>query len=357
MAKAKLALGLDIGSSAIKIAQLKTVRRRGADVHQLQALGSKVLPPEAIVDGAIMNSTAVVQAIQELVAELRVKHSEAAISLSGHSVIVKKISMPRMSQTELDDAIQAEAEQHIPFEIKDVNLDSFLLPSADERSAQMDVLLVAAKKELINDYTSVVMEAGLRPVVVDVDAFAVQNCFEANYGLPVDETIVLVNTGAAGSSINVLTRGATSLSRDIAIGGNHFTDELQKELNIAYDEAEALKIGGTTTDSDAVVPHEVERVLGSVAEQMTGEIQRSLDYFLSTSAEGQISRIYLSGGSARIPALFKVLEQRTGIPVEVVNPFKKIEVDNRKFDPAFIMEVAPIAAVAVGLGLRRVGDK
>ncbi|MFN7133761.1 MAG: type IV pilus assembly protein PilM [Myxococcales bacterium] len=357
MAKSKLALGLDIGSSSVKMVLLKEVRRRGTVAFQLQSFGSKPLPPEAIVDGAIMNATAIVQAIQELVSELRVKHKEVAIGVSGHSVIIKKISLPKMSQEELDESIQWEAEQYIPFDVKDVNIDTFPLDAGNEQTGQMDVLLVAAKKDMINDYTSVVAEAGLSPVVCDVDAFAVQNCYESNYEVPKGETVVLINAGASVVNINIIANGITTFTRDVTIGGNQFTEEIQKQLNVSYDEAEALKIGGNRADADAVIPQEVERVMGTVAEQMAGEIQRSLDFYAATAADSHIAKVFLSGGTAKIPALFKTIEQRVGVPVEILNPFKNVEIDNRKFDPAYIMEVAPVAAVAVGLGLRRPGDK
>lgn len=358
MAKGKLALGLDIGSSGVKLIQLKEARRRGEVVYSLQSFGMKPLPPEAIVDRALMNSTAVVQAIQELIGELRIKQKEVAIGVSGHSVIIKKISMPRMSPDELDEAIQWEAEQHIPFDVKDVNLDTQILkPDANDATGQMDVLLVAAKKDMINDYTTVVAEAGLTPVVVDVDAFAVQNCFSVNYEFPESETIVLLNAGASVVNINIVAGGATTFTRDVTIGGNLFTEEIQKQLSVSYEEAEALKVGGGRGDVDAVVPQEVEKVMGQVAEQVAGEIQRSLDFYAGTAADANFTRVFLSGGTAKVPALFKTIEARVGVPVEILNPFKRIEIDNRKFDPAFIMDVAPQAAVAVGLALRKPGDK
>ncbi len=358
MAKGKLALGLDIGSSGVKLISLKEQRRRGEVSYALQSFGMKPLPPEAIVDGALMNSTAIVQAVQELIGELKLKGKDVAIGVSGHSVIIKKISMPRMSQEELEEAIQWEAEQHIPFDMKDVNIDTQILkPDANDATGQMDVLLVAAKKDMINDYSQVVTEAGLVPVVVDVDAFAVQNCFDVNYEVPSNETIVLINAGAAVVNINILSGGMTTFTRDVTIGGNQFTEEIQKQLNVSYEEAEALKIGGGRGDADAVVPQDVERVMGQVAEQVAGEIQRSLDFYAGTAADANFSKVYLSGGSAKIPALFKTIESRVGVPVEILNPFKRIEIDNRKFDPAFIMDVAPQAAVAVGLALRKPGDK
>jgi len=231
-------------------------------------------------------------------------------------------------------------------------------PEQDTGAGQMDVLLVAAKKDMINDYTSVVAEAGLTPVVVDVDAFAVQNAFEVNYDIPRGETVVLVNAGASVVNINVLANGLTTFTRDVTMGGNQFTEEIQKQLNVSYDEAEKLKVGGDQAqDSDSVVPQEVERVIQGVADQMAGEIQRSLDFYTATAADSHISRLYLSGGTAKIPALFKVIEQRVGVPVEILNPFKGVEVDNRRFDPNYVMDVAPSAAVAIGLALRRSNEQ
>jgi type IV pilus assembly protein PilM len=333
MAKGKLALGLDIGSTSVKMILLKEQRKRGEVGFALQSFGMKPLPPEAIVDGALMNSTAIVQALQELMSELKVKGKEVAIGVSGHSVIIKKIQMPRMTQEELEESIQWEAEQYIPFDVKDVNIDTQILDAGgNDATGQMDVLLVAAKKDMINDYTTVVSEAGLAPVVVDVDAFAVQNMFSTNYEVPEKETVVLINAGASVVNINIIANGIIVFTRDVTIGGNR-------------------------ADADAVVPQEVERVLASVAEQVAGEIQRSLDFYAGTAADANFSKVFLSGGTAKIPALFKTIEARVGVPVEILNPFRKIDVDNRKFDPAFIMDVAPMAAVAVGLALRKPGDK
>ncbi len=358
MSKGKLALGLDIGSTSVKLIQLKEQRRRGLVGYALQSFGMKPLPSEAIVDGALMNSTAIVQALQELRSELRVKRKEVAIGVSGHSVIIKKISMPRMTQEELEESIQWEAEQYIPFDVKDVNIDTQILnPDANDATGQMDVLLVAAKKDMINDYTTVVAEAGLIPAVVDVDAFAVQNVFCTNYEVPDRQTIVLINAGASVVNINIVSSGVTVFTRDVTLGGNQFTEEIQKQLNVSYEEAEALKIGGGRSDADAVVPQEVERVMGGVAEQVAGEIQRSLDFYAGTAADPNFSKVFLSGGTAKIPALFKTIEARVGVPVEILNPFRSIEIDDRKFDPHLIMDVAPMAAVAMGLALRRAGDK
>ena len=352
MARGKQAVGLDIGSGSIKVCWLKPTKKS----YKLEAFGMVPLPPEAIVDGALMNSTAVVDAIQELFATHKIKTKQVATSVSGHSVIIKKINLPQMTPEELEESIQWEAEQYIPFDINDVNIDVQILNTESTQAGQMDVLLVAAKKDMVNDYTSVILEAGLEPVVVDVDSFAVQNMFEINYDVPRSETVVLINIGAQVTNINVLANGTSTFTRDISVGGAQFTDAIQKALNVSYDEAEALKLGGGT-DTDAVVPQEVERVLQTESEAIANEVQRSLDFYAATSADAHIARIFLAGGSAKIPALVKTIERRTSVPVEVVNPFRNLEVSSKVADPEYLSSIAPMAGVVVGLALRAPADK
>ena len=354
MAKGKLTVGLDIGSGSIKLTHLKPAR--GGN-YQLRAFGMVQLPPEAIVDGALMNSTAVVDGIQELFASQKLKVKDVATSVSGHSVIIKKINLPQMTPEELEESIQWEAEQYIPFDINDVNIDVQILNTESTQAGQMDVLLVAAKKDMVNDYTEVIHSAGLNPVVVDIDAFAVQNQFEINYEISRSETVVLVNVGASVTNINVIANGISTFTRDISIGGSQFTDAVQKALNVSYDEAEALKLGGGGADAEAVVPQEVERVLQTESESIANEIQRSLDFYAATSADAHIARIFLSGGSAKIPALVKTIEGRTGVPVEIINPFRNVDIGTGRFDPEYLRQVAPMAAVSMGLALRYPGDK
>jgi type IV pilus assembly protein PilM len=343
-------IGLDIGSSSVKICQLKETKR---GLH-LVCFGMIPLPPEAIVDGSIMNSTAVVDAIRELVASYKIKSKDAAVSVSGHSVILKKINLPVMTREELEESIQWEAEQYIPFDINDVFIDVAILNEHNEQG-QMDVLLVAAKKDMINDYTGVVREAGLKATVVDVDSFAIQNAFEVNYDLPVNETIALVNVGASVVNINVVHSRISAFTRDISQGGNHYTEEIQKQLNVSYDEAEALKLGGGG-DADSVVPQEVERVMQEVSETIANDVQRSLDFYAATSADATIHRIYLAGGCAKVPALSKAIEAKTGVEVEVVDPFRQVDISARGLDPGFLKMQAPLATVSLGLALRRSDD-
>jgi type IV pilus assembly protein PilM len=338
----------------VKIVQLKETKKG----YRLVNFGMIGIPPEAIVDGALMNSTAIVDVIRELLASTKIKAKEVAIGLSGHSVIIKKITLPVMTPEELEESIHWEAEQYIPFDINDVNMDATILNPQSAVQGQMDVLLVAAKKEMINDYTAVVTEAGLQPVVVDVDVFALQNMFECNYEIPGGETIVLCNIGAGSVNMNILANGISAFTRDISMGGNQFTEEIQKQLNVSFEEAEALKIGGgNTADADSVVPQEVERVIQSVSANMAAELQRSIDFYTATTADSHISRVFLCGGTAKIPTLLRVLENRLGIPVELMNPFRNVEVDRSQFDPDYIQDISPLAGISVGLGVRREGDK
>lgn len=353
--RTKSAIGLDIGSSYIKVLELAQGK---SGRWSLQNFGMKKLPPEAIVDGALMNSNIIVDSIRELVTSHKIRTKEVITSVSGHSVIIKKINLPLMTREELEESIQWEAEQYIPFDINDVNIDVQILNPVGDEQGQMEVLLVAAKKDMINDYVAIVQEAGLVPIVMDVDSFAIENCFELNYDLNPNETVVLVNIGASIININVLRGGVTAFTRDITLGGNQYTEEIQKQLNVSYEEAEALKIGGDMVrDSQAVVPEEVEAIIRTVSENVATEIQRSLDFYAATSTEEEISRIFLSGGSAKVPGLLRTIQDKTGLPVEIVNAFRKIEINERDFNIPFLNEVAPMAAVAVGLAMRRAGDK
>ena len=344
MARRKNALGLDIGSSSIKLVQLRETKK---GIH-LVNLSVASLPPEAIVDGALMNTSAIVATIRNMVDKLKLKVKDVALSISGHSVIIKKIGLPAMTQDELDESIKWEAEQYIPFDVNDVYLDYQVLQSRPEQG-QMDVLLVAAKRDIVDEYAGIAREAGLEPVVVDVDCFTVQNVFETGYGFPPGETVVLIDVGASMISINIIANGMTTFTRDINMGGNQYTEELRKRLGISHDQAESYKIGGQ--NADGVVPQEVDRILASVSESLANELHRSLDFYLATSSEGRVSRIYLSGGTAQVSSLAPTIESRVGVPVELLDPFKAVQVDNKQFNLEFINRVRTGAAVAVGLAL------
>lgn len=343
----KQIVGCDIGSSAIKLVELKPLKN---GEFQLVHAATAELSPEAIVDGAIMDSSLVVEALSHLISENNIKNSNFGTSLSGHSVIIKRIQLPSMTEAELAESIQWEAEQYVPFDINDVNLDYVVLDASGGDA--MDVLLVAVKKDRIADYTSVIVQAGKQPVLVDVDVFALQNAFEINYGVPAD-TLALVNVGASVMNINVLHNGSSIFWRDVAAGGNQYTEAIQRELNLAREDAVRLKMG------ERVGEHTVQSVLGilnSVSEDLAAELQKTIDFFVATSSVDRLDKLILAGGGAGVLNLDEVLKERFQVPVEVMNPFRNIRYSESEFDPEWINRHAPSMSVAVGLAVRAVGD-
>jgi type IV pilus assembly protein PilM len=350
--KNKALIGLDIGSHTLKVVELKP----GKKGHQLVNLGLANLPPEAIVDGALLNSSAIVEAIRSLLVNNNIKTKDVATSVSGHSVIIKTISLPAMTEEELEDQIQWEAEQHIPFDINDVNLDFHILSNGFESDGKMEVLLVAAKKEIINDYINVITEAGLNPRIIDVESFAVEGMFEANYNSESGEPAALVNIGASLININVVKNGLPAFTRDISSGGNQYTEAIQKTLHVSFQEAEAIKMGGTPTIAGKeILPEEVDRAMRVVSDTLASEIARSLEFYSATAPEDRVSRIYLSGGCSQMPGLKELIEERTRIPAEISDPFRNIECDPKVIDVDYLREVAPSMGVGVGLALRDPG--
>ena len=352
LGKAKSVVGLDIGSSALKAVELKAAGKG----FKVIAFATEPIPPDSIVDGAIIDGTAVAEAIRRLFENKAFKSKEVAASLSGNAVIVKKITLPVMTEAELAESIYWEAEQYIPYDIQDVNLDYQILDAgtgADSKGT-MEVLLVAAKKEKIADYTGVISQAGRTPVVVDVDAFALQNAYEMNYGLDPLAVVVLLNAGASAININILTGGQSLFTRDISIGGNAYTEAVQKELNLPSEAAEQVKKGQPV---DGASFDEVRPVLHAVTENVLLEIQKTFDFFKATAASDRIDRIYLSGGASRVDGFAAALEERFGSPVELFDPFKKMAFEPDKLGVADPDALVPTAAVAVGLALRRAGDR
>lgn len=350
-------IGLDIGSHSIKVMELK--EGKGSS-WKLMKFGLHKLPAEAIVDGAIMNSAAVVEGIRDLVARHKIKSRDVATCISGHSVIIKKITLPAMTEEELADSIQWEAEQYIPFSINDVNIDTQIL-TVNEESGQMDVLLVAAKKDIIQEYTAVISEAGLKPLIMDVGCFTIETSFDLNEEIEPGEVTALVNVGASLINVNILSNGFTAFTRDINMGGNQFTEEIQKQLNVSYEEAEALKLGGNISSSqsttEAIVPQEVGSILRSTSEAMSVEIQRSIDFYLATASGVKIGKVVLSGGTAKVSGLKEAIESTLNTNVVVADPFRNIAFNPKEFDPDYLGDLAPMSAVVTGLALRRLGDK
>jgi type IV pilus assembly protein PilM len=349
--RTKSLVGLDIGSSAVKAIELKPAGKG----YKVAAIGVEPIPPDSIVDGTIIDSVAVSDAIRRLFAGKQLKAKEVAASLSGNSVIVKKITLPVMSEQELSESIYWEAEQYIPFDIQDVNLDYEVLDAgtgADSQGA-MEVLLVAAKKDKIADYTGVITQAGRTPVVVDVDAFALQNAYEANYGFEPGQVVVLLNAGASAININILTGGQSVFTRDVSMGGNAFTEAVQKELNLPFDAAEEVKKGQSL---DGVTYDDARPVLRAMTDNVLLEVEKTFDFFKATASSEHIDRIVLSGGASRVEGFVEALRERFDTAVEMFDPFRQVTFDPKKLKTT-PEEMAPLAAVAVGLALRRAGDR
>ena len=349
--RAKSLVGLDIGSSSVKAVELKPAGK----AYKVTAFGSQPVPPDSIVDGAIIDGTAVSDAIRRLFDGRGIKTRDVAASLSGNAVIVKKITLPVMTEAELSESIYWEAEQYIPFDIQDVNLDYQILdvPNGAAKGT-MDVLLVAAKKEKIADYTGVIAQAGRAALVVDVDAFALQNAYEVNYGIDPAAVVVLLNAGASATNINIMSGDRSVFTRDISIGGNAYTEALQKELNLSYDMADQLKRG---LPIDGASFDDARPVLRAVSENVMLEIQKTFDFFKATAASDRVDRIMVSGGASKAESFNEMLSERFEAPVEPFDPFKRVVFDAKRFNVDAAGDVAATVAVAVGLALRRVSDR
>ena len=348
--KKKETIGIDIGSNSIKVIQLTESEGR----YTLNKFGLDVLAPEIIVDGTVMDSVRCVETIQKLINDQDISTKDVVISVSGHSVIVKRVTLPQMSEDELAESIKWEAEQYIPFDINEVNMDFQILRTfmgADGKQ-QMNVLLAAVKKDKLSDYTSLIIEAGLTPVIVDIDAFAIENMYNINYEMKENEIIALVNIGAGITNINILQGGVFAFTRDISIGGNRYTDSIQKDLGLSFEDAERIKKGEAV---EGVETLEVDSIIENVSTEITSEITRSFGYFKATMLSEKIDKVFLSGGSSKIRNLDSFLQERLELPVEYINPFKMIDIPPQ-FDEGYIKRIAPFAAVAVGLGVRRLDD-
>ena len=340
--KSKQLVGLDIGSSSIESVELKSTKAG----YELVSFGMESLAPDTVVDGAIMDAPQVANAIGRIFDSSNVKTKNVATSVSGHSVIVKRVPLPLMNEEELYDRIPSEASQHIPFDIADVNLSYQLLESMD---SQMDVLLIAVKKDKILNHTNVLAQAGKTPMIVDIDAFALQNCFEVNYEPDSAQTVALLNIGASVMNINIVRGGIPLFTRDVSVGGNQYTDALQKELDLSFEDAERLKKGETLP---SVTDEQKQQILRSVSDILTLEIQKTFDFFRATASGENIQRIVVAGGTARVPGLVDLLREEFAMPVEELNPFRRVLINPGRHSDDQIRDIAPRLVIAVGLALR-----
>lgn len=346
--KKKSVAGLDIGSSSIKMVELDGK----ANSLNLVSLGYQNLPADTIIDGQIMELNTVSDAIQSVCNMNDVSASSVVTGVSGHSVIIKNIVLPPMSAEELEESIDWHAEEHIPYDLADVSLDYQITRQSPDAT---NVLIAACKRDRIENVRQAIQLAGKEPAVIDVDTFALQNCYELNY-MPNDSQVVtLLNIGASTMNVNIV-KGTTSLfTRDITVGGSQFTDVLQRSLGLSYQQAEAVK-RGATNNVEGLEEKSIEPLMNNVTEIVAMEIQKTFDFYRATTEDNQtvVQKILISGGGSKLQGLAQDLSARLELPVEVLDPFRNINVDSRKFDPGYLSDIMPEMAVAVGLAMRGV---
>ncbi len=341
-------LSLDIGSSSVKMLEV----RDSSDAVRILNAGIASLPTNAIQGNVVQDFDSVTQAIRSLLDAQKIKTSTVIASVPGPAVIIKRATFPLQAANELEQTILFEAGNFIPESLENVNLDYQILDTAQDPN-EVDVLLVAVRKDVINSYVSAIRSARLTPVIIDVDYFALENMFELNYTLEPEEVVALINVGARYSSINIMRGGRSAFTGDVPVGGRQFTEVLSEELHLNYDEAEDLKLFGS---EDAGRQRELERVINTVADQLLDEVQRALSFFWTGSTEEQINAVYLSGGSAHLSGLVAAMGERLQLPVMFSDPFRSLSI-SRQVDEQFLQEHASALAVSVGLATRRPGDK
>jgi type IV pilus assembly protein PilM len=342
-------VGLDIGSRSIKAAEIVDTKRG----PMLRHFGIMDIAHGAIEEGTINDPESVAESIKQLFKSYNIKESNVAVSIGGYSVIVKKINVQNMAEEQLQETIHFEAEQYIPFDISDVNLDFQILGENESNPNQMNVFLVAAKKDMVNDYINLVNLAGLNPCIVDVEAFALQNSFEANYNIQ-DENVALIDIGASKTSLNILKGNSSVFMRDVSLGCGQINQKIMSLIECSFEEAEQFKYGD---NPDRLTPDDLKGIVSSVVADWCTEIRRALDFFYSTYPEDQIKRIIISGGGANIGEFRQLLATEASAEVESINPFKNFHLDEKSFDDAFIKQIAPQAAISMGLAMRKVDDK
>jgi type IV pilus assembly protein PilM len=340
-------VGVDIGSSSIKAVELQ---KKGNTYHLLN-LGFENLSPDTVVDGQIMELNNVSNVITNIFAEHQIKTTRVAAGVSGHSVIVKNIVLPQMSEDELRESFSWHAEEHIPFDISDVNLDYQVTSSSSDA---LNVLLAACKSDKIANVKQAIQLAGKQPAVIDVDTFALQNCYEVNYQPKSGEVVALLNIGASTMNINIMNGTRSIFARDASVGGGQYTSLLQKELGLTFEQAEAVKRGYPLPDGIEARP--IQPIIETVSDILALEIRKTMDFYRATAEDSDeaIQKILIAGGSSKLPGLPDYLAKRFEISVELFDPFRQIEVDGRKFDPDYMKEIVPDMAIAVGLALRGV---
>jgi type IV pilus assembly protein PilM len=346
-------VGLDIGSHSVKAVELSAKRRRDRDAFEVMKIGYELLPHDAIVEGTIIDSTAVVETIRLIFDENKFKSRNVAISISGNSVIIKKISLPAMEKEELAESIVWEAKHNIPYPYEETNVDyAILKPPRGSQEKSLDILLVAAKKDKIANYSNVVNQARKNLVAIDVDVFALQNAVEINYPENfLAGIIAVINIGANITNVAIIERGTSQLVRDLSLGGFFFIENMRKELSLSFDEAEKMLKG---IPVKTVASEKVDEVINFNIKDLLDEVDKTFSFYeAGEKKEKKIEQIYLSGGLAHLKNISQAFQQKFNIPTEIFNPFRNVHYDDKKLDPVYAQEMAALFGVAIGLAARR----
>lgn len=349
LSKSENLVGLDIGSHSVKLMQANTAN----GTPKLLAMGIAPLPREAFSEGRLAKPELVANTIRLLANHLKIKRKVVATSISGYDVMIKKIELPNMTEDELAARMQSELGQYIPYNIDEVDVDYQIMDVSKDRPNFMDVLLVAAKKESITDFHSLLRLSGFDPLVVDVDFFALSNSFEVTYGFG-DERVALLDIGANKSVMNITHKGMPIFTRSISVGGNQLTDAIKDTFNISFEEAELVKLGESV---EKYPTKDLEEIFVSTISGWVTECRRAVDFYYHNFPEEKIGLFYLSGGSCRIPGLDKVLHEHLDVPVEIFSPISRLNYDAKLFDPAYIDYIGPQMAISLGLALRKTKEK
>ncbi len=339
----QLVVGVDIGSHAVKVCQLK----RTDKAYSVISVGSALLPEGAVDDGTLNEPEVVGEAIADLFKNLKIKSKKVGFSISGYSVIVKKVNLAVMDDSTLEEHIMAEAEQYIPFDIQDVYLDFQDLKTNTEENERTDVMLVAAKKDIVDDYLEMLENIGLQATIVDVDGFALENTYE--YNTPKSENVALVDIGASKMNINIISSGVSVVARDIVVGSRQLTEHIQNRFDLEFDEAEAIKLGHQPAGDRKA---EIETIFSSVCTQWVLEIKKAIDLYHSNYPESPLKKLVLSGGGSKVTGLIDFLANETGLEVELFNPFANMTSNDKKIDRDYLKIVGPEMAIASGIAIR-----
>lgn len=349
----KRLVGLDIGSSSLKLAEVIS----NSKGYYLNRFVEVPLPQGVIIDGILADAGALSIKIKEIFKLAKCGRKGTVTSLAGNSVIIKKVTLEQMDETELRELIQDEAGKYLPFDnMEDVNYDFQILGENNYNPNQMDIVIVAAKKEIVNSYLEAVTAAGQNIEIMDVAPFVLETLYEANYEFDNEEIVVIINIGASTTGINVVKGGTSVFTRDFAIAGNTITESLKEKYQLTFEEAEKLKIEGNP-DASPEENLDLKNTILELAQPICMEIERSIDYFRSTYGAEDIKQVLLAGGSARIHNLAKNLSGMLNIKTEIMDPFLKINYNKKNIDVKNLENIKPVAATAIGLGLRKIGDK